>query len=76
MEVGDLILHTFRYMDKNYIVTKNTETLLVEKDEGDIVVLRSISKPFERIYAKDGTFKLPKEYLLKNAKLLNGKNKI
>lgn len=76
MEVGDLIEHTYGYVSVTHKQIRQTEVLIVEADEGQLVVLRPLKTDAIRIYGNNGSFKLPKEYLLKNAKIINGKSKI
>lgn len=76
MEVGDLIEHTYGYVSVTNKPIRQTEVLIVEADEGELVVLRPLRTDAIRLYGKNGSFKLPKEYLLKNAKIINGKTKI
>lgn len=76
MEVGDLVEHTYSYVSVTNKPIKQTEVLIVEADEGQLIVLRPLKTDAIRIYGKNGSFKLPKEYLLKNARIINGKTKI
>ncbi len=76
MQVGDVIEHTFRYVVNAKDVLQEKEILLIEADEGQLVVVRPVNSNTKRIYGKNGPFKLPKEYLLKNARIINGTSKV
>jgi hypothetical protein len=76
MQVGDMIEHTFRYVVSANNVLQEKEILLIEADEGQLVVVRPVNSNTKRIYGKNGSFKLPKEYLLKNARIINGTSKV
>lgn len=73
---GDLVEHTFRYVGSAENVLQEKEILLIEEDEGQLVVVRSLNVNSISIYGNNGSFKLPKEYLLKNTKIINAKTKI
>lgn len=76
MQIGDLIEHTYGYVSVTNKPIRQTEVLIVEADEGELIVLRPLRTDAIRLYGKNGSFKLPKEYLLKNAKIINGKPKV
>jgi len=76
MQKGDLVEHTFRYVGSAQDVLQEKEVFIIEADEGDLVVLRPLNPRSPRIYTDTDTIKLPKEYLIKNAKVINGNTKI
>lgn len=57
------------------IYVKDKETLLIEAEEGDMFIVRPLGKEIKdvpyRVALKNGTFKMPKEYIQKYTKLVN-----